>query len=44
MFGPGVAFDVSHKVFSEQKSMTKEGLTKKRFATYAPLIEREAAQ
>ena len=33
IFGKGVAFDVSNKVFSEQKQMAKDGLTQRRFAT-----------
>eukprot|EP00040_Diaphanoeca_grandis_P037107 m.240155 g.240155 ORF g.240155 m.240155 type:complete len:504 (-) comp33760_c4_seq1:310-1821(-) len=41
IFGKGVAFDVDNKVFSEQKQMAKDGLTKKRFATYTAKIEEE---
>ena len=43
VFGPQVAFDIPHRVFSEQKRMAKEGLTKERFAVYTSLIESEAA-
>jgi len=41
VFGPGVAFDVPNKVFSEQKSIAKEGLTKARFVKYTAMIEEE---
>eukprot|EP00051_Salpingoeca_urceolata_P000791 m.36129 g.36129 ORF g.36129 m.36129 type:complete len:502 (+) comp10989_c0_seq1:273-1778(+) len=42
VFGPGVAFDVPNKVFSEQKRIAKTGLTKARFETYTSLVEHEA--
>lgn len=41
IFGKGVAFDVPNKVFSEQKQMCKEGLTKSRFAKYTGMVETE---
>ena len=41
IFGKGVAFDVSNKVFSEQKMMAKRGLTQKRFETYTAKVEEE---
>lgn len=41
VFGKGVAFDVSNKVFSEQKMISKRGLSKKRFETYTAKIEEE---
>jgi len=42
VFGRGVAYDVEHKIFSEQKQMAKEGLTQERFAVYIGIIETEA--
>eukprot|EP00050_Salpingoeca_kvevrii_P013372 m.28254 g.28254 ORF g.28254 m.28254 type:complete len:500 (+) comp4914_c0_seq1:89-1588(+) len=42
VFGKGVAFDVPHKVFSEQKRMAKAGLTQERFDIYVSFIENEA--
>ena len=41
VFGKGVAFDVPNRVFSEQKSMAKSGLTQERFAKYTAMIEEE---
>ena len=42
VFGEGVAYDVSNKVFGEQKRMMKTGLTIGRFRNYVPYIEQEA--
>ncbi|EGD77209.1 lanosterol 14-alpha-demethylase [Salpingoeca rosetta] len=41
VFGEGIAYAVPHKVFSEQKQMAKEALTKKRFEAYTSIIEKE---
>jgi sterol 14-demethylase len=41
VFGKGVAYDVPHKVFSEQKGITKKGLTSSRFEKYTAIIEAE---
>eukprot|EP01147_Barroeca_monosierra_P000814 gene814-4096_t len=41
VFGEGIAYAVPHKVFSEQKQMAKEALTKKRFEVYTSIIEKE---
>jgi sterol 14-demethylase len=41
VFGPGVAYAVEHKIFSEQKQMAKEGLSNERFAAYTSVIEQE---
>jgi sterol 14-demethylase len=41
VFGEGVAYDVEHKIFSEQKQMAKEALTLKRFEKYTSIIESE---
>eukprot|EP00042_Codosiga_hollandica_P029984 m.169742 g.169742 ORF g.169742 m.169742 type:complete len:521 (+) comp53233_c0_seq2:95-1657(+) len=42
VFGKGVAYDLPHKIFSEQKQMVKSGLTLARFETYTALMEQEA--
>eukprot|EP01135_Chromosphaera_perkinsii_P000557 Nk52_evm19s123 gene=Nk52_evmTU19s123 len=42
VFGPGVAYDIEHKKFSEQKRIGKLGLTLARFRSYVPVIEEEA--
>eukprot|EP00049_Salpingoeca_infusionum_P017835 m.354555 g.354555 ORF g.354555 m.354555 type:complete len:530 (+) comp17053_c0_seq1:416-2005(+) len=41
VFGEGIAYAVPHSVFSEQKQMAKEGLTRQRFAAYTSRIEEE---
>lgn len=41
VFGKGVAYDVPHRVFSEQKGITKAGLTTARFEKYTSIIEAE---
>eukprot|EP00048_Salpingoeca_helianthica_P014852 m.223878 g.223878 ORF g.223878 m.223878 type:complete len:511 (-) comp16344_c0_seq1:445-1977(-) len=41
VFGKGVAYDVPHKVFSEQKAIAKTGLTLARFEKYTAMIEKE---
>jgi len=41
VFGKGVAYDVPHKVFTEQKSIAKQGLTIARFEKYTAIIEKE---
>lgn len=41
VFGKGVAYDVSNKVFLEQKKLLKTGLTVAHFQRYVPLIEKE---
>ncbi|EDV26239.1 uncharacterized protein TRIADDRAFT_22681, partial [Trichoplax adhaerens] len=44
VFGKGVAYDVPHKVFLEQKKMFKTGLTIARFQNYVPMIEEETRE
>ena len=41
VFGEGVAYDVPHHIFLEQKKMLKSGLSQAHFRRYVPLIEKE---
>jgi sterol 14-demethylase len=44
VFGKGVAYDVPHDIFLEQKKMLKNGLSISHFKQYIPLIEDETIQ
>jgi sterol 14-demethylase len=44
VFGKGVAYDVPHSVFLEQKKMLKTALTVSKFKTYVPMIEEETKE
>ncbi|XP_062503203.1 lanosterol 14-alpha demethylase-like [Corticium candelabrum] len=44
IFGKGVAYDVPHMVFLEQKKMLKTALTIAKFKTYVPMIEEETKE
>lgn len=41
VFGKGIAYDVPHKIFLEQKQMAKAGLSQERFQTYTAIVEEE---
>ncbi|XP_011407086.2 PREDICTED: lanosterol 14-alpha demethylase-like [Amphimedon queenslandica] len=44
VFGKGVAYDVPHDLFVEQKKMLKYGLSVSHFRRYVPLIETETTK
>jgi sterol 14-demethylase len=44
VFGEGVAYDVPHHIFLEQKKMLKSGLSQAHFRRYVPLIEKETLE
>ncbi|XP_054847984.1 lanosterol 14-alpha demethylase [Eublepharis macularius] len=44
VFGKGVAYDVPHPVFLEQKKMLKSGLNIAQFKNHVPIIEKETKE